>query len=380
MSTEDLVLKNRGKFVADVAVIGAGIAGTAAAWRCASRGMAVTLFEQFELGHNQGSSHGSSRIFRLAYDEPDYVRLAQDTLPLWREAERELGAELIRRTGALDIGPPSSLEPVARALRQEGAEYEFLSSAQADYHHGFLKPDTEDEVLFQPDGGVIHADVATRGFLELAQRHGGMIEARTRVLRLDIGRNGVVLDTTKGEYRANRVVVAAAGWSNLLLAPLGLTVPITVTREHILYYSPLDDPVIPFIWHLPGDTPEFYGLPDGDEIKLGEHAAGPVVDSDSAREIDERRLERVRYLARRYLPGLAPEPRRADTCLYAATPDDDFILDRAGPIVLACGFGGHGFKFGPMAGDLTADLVEGREIPLASRFARSRVMSPSSAR
>lgn len=380
MSTEDLVLKMQGRFVSDVAVVGAGIAGASTAWRCAARGMAVTLFEQFELAHDRGSSHGRSRIFRLAYDEPDYVRLAQRALPLWREAERELGAELIDRTGAIDIGPRERLESVARALGYAGAACEFLSAAQAGHRYGFFKARGEDEVLFQPDGGTIHADTAIRGFLSLARQQGATIEASTRVLHLAEDTNGVILDTTRGEHRAKQVVIAAAGWSNLLLAPLGLNVPIAVTREHVLYYPAIDRPVIPFIWHLRGNVPEFYGLPNGDEIKIGEHGAGPVVDPDNPREIDERRIERVRHLARRHLPSLAPEPRRVDTCLYAGTPDDDFVLDSAGSIVLACGFGGHGFKFGPLVGEMAANLVAGQDIPLAGRFARSRVMSPSNVR
>lgn len=338
--------------------------------------MSVTLFEQFELGHIRGSSHGSSRIFRLAYDEPDYVSLAQRALPLWREAERELGTELIRQTGALDIGPRTSLEPVARALRHEGAACEFLSRTEVEVSYAFLSRGEQDEVLYQPDGGAIHADVAAQGFVDLARRHGATIEADTQVLRLNAGSNGITLDTTKGERRARHVVIAAAGWSNTLLDPLGLAVPITTTREHVLYYPPFARPVIPFIWHLPNQAPEFYGLPNGDEIKLGEHGTGPVTDPNGPGEIDAVRLERVHDFARHHLPGLSPEPNRVETCLYAGTPDDDFILDRIGQVILAFGFGGHGFKFGPLLGELAADLVEGKEIPFASRFGRTRFTSP----
>lgn len=341
--------------------------------------MTVTLFEQFEYVHTRGSSHGRSRIFRLAYDEPDYVNLAQRALPLWREAERELGTELIRRTGALDIGPHDSLEPVARALRHAGAACEFLSGTQVEKSYAFLSTGEQDGVLYQPDGGTIHADVAAQGFLDLAGRHGAMIEANTRILHLDVDANGVTLDTTRGERRARQVVIAAAGWSNSLLEPLGLAVPMTVTREQVLYYPPFARPVTPFIWHVPGHAPEFYGLPNRDQIKLGDHGTGPIIDPNDPGEIDAVRLERVRDFARRHLPRLPGKPSRAETCLYAGTPDDNFILDRGGQIILACGFGGHGFKFGPLLGELAADLVEGKEIPFASRFAHARFTSPQEA-
>lgn len=334
--------------------------------------MTVTLFEQFELRHTRGSSHGRSRIYRLAYDEPDYIRLAQRALPLWREAERERGTKLIRQTGALDIGPRNRLEPIARALRHEGATCAFLSRTEIEESSPFMSTGEQDEVLYQPDGGTIHADIAAQGFVDLARSHGAVIEADTRVRSIDAESNGVTLDTTKGESRARQVVIAAAGWSNSLLEPLGLAVPITTTREHVLYYPPIAHPVIPFIWHLPGHAPEFYGLPNGDEIKLGEHGAGPATDPNDAGEIDAARIERVGDFARHHLRDLSAEPNRAETCLYASTPDDDFILDRIGQLVLAFGFGGHGFKFGPLLGELAADLVEGKEMPFASRFSRSR--------
>ncbi|HLI76994.1 MAG TPA: FAD-dependent oxidoreductase, partial [Acidobacteriaceae bacterium] len=100
----------------DVVVVGAGIMGAATAWQLARRGRRVALIEQFDLGHVRGSSHGAARIFRFAYDEPDYVRLAQMALPIWREAEAELGRDLLHLTGGLDFGPPETLGPVARAL------------------------------------------------------------------------------------------------------------------------------------------------------------------------------------------------------------------------------------------------------------------------
>src|SRR5581483_9033240 len=111
----------------DVIVVGAGIMGAACAWQLAKRGANVAVFEQFELGHVRGSSHGAARIFRFAYDEPDYVRLAQMALPLWREAEAELGRELLWQTGGLDFGPREALQPVARALAIAGAGSELLS-------------------------------------------------------------------------------------------------------------------------------------------------------------------------------------------------------------------------------------------------------------
>src|SRR4051812_1285198 len=107
----------------EVAVVGAGVIGAATAWQLTSRGLRVALFEQYELGHRRGSSHGESRIFRLVYDEPDYVRLGQQALPLWRQAERELGTTLLFTTGGLEIGPAEDIDLVAASLETAGAVY-----------------------------------------------------------------------------------------------------------------------------------------------------------------------------------------------------------------------------------------------------------------
>jgi len=68
----------------EVAVIGGGVMGLATGWALKRRGVDPVVYEQFEVGNPRGSSHGRSRIFRLAYPEEHYVRLAQESLGLWR--------------------------------------------------------------------------------------------------------------------------------------------------------------------------------------------------------------------------------------------------------------------------------------------------------
>ena len=113
---------------ADIVVVGAGITGVATARSLAQSGRGVVLVEQFALGHDRGSSHGASRIFRLSYPDPHYVRLAQGALQSWRELEAEVGEELIVRTGGLDFGPVAVEN--ARALAACGVSHELLSGAE----------------------------------------------------------------------------------------------------------------------------------------------------------------------------------------------------------------------------------------------------------
>src|SRR2546423_496519 len=90
----------------EVIVVGAGVMGCATAYHLAKRGRRVLLLEQFAVGHELGSSHGHSRIIRLAYDAPDYVRLAQAAYPLWRALEQESDAALLLQTGGVEFPPP----------------------------------------------------------------------------------------------------------------------------------------------------------------------------------------------------------------------------------------------------------------------------------
>ena len=100
---------------ADIVVVGAGITGVATARSLAQAGRGVVLVEQFGLGHDRGSSHGASRIFRLSYPDPHYVRLAQGALQSWRELEAEVGEELIVRTGGARLRPGRGSRTRARS-------------------------------------------------------------------------------------------------------------------------------------------------------------------------------------------------------------------------------------------------------------------------
>src|SRR6266705_943763 len=150
----------------DAAVVGAGVMGSATAWRLAVRGKRVVLFEQFDVGHAHGSSHGAARIFRFSYDHPMYVQMAMEALPMWREIEAESGRALLTTTGGLDIGPPSNLDANAGALAAGGARFELLTGREAVARFPALSLPPDAPVLFQPDAGVVAADAAVRAFVE----------------------------------------------------------------------------------------------------------------------------------------------------------------------------------------------------------------------
>jgi len=359
-----------------IVVVGGGAMGSAAAWQLAERGHAVTLLEQFEPGHTSGSSHGSSRIFRLAYADPFYIALAARALPLWRQVEQRSGQAVLSLTGAVDHGPTAAIEELHRAMRAAGHASRILSPDQAAERWPGLRYETS--VLFHPEAGRVHADHAVSAFQRAAAAGGAVIRHGVRAAKLlRLGAERVEVVTDAGEVlTADAAVVAVGGWAPTLAAAVvsGLP-PMRVTQEQPVHLPAPDALAWPsFIHHTGSALPDgagVYGLGSVDGVKLGFHGVGPIVDPEHRdRSIDPAALRRVQEYAARWLPGADASAPTATTCLYTITPDHDFVVDRQGPVTVLAGFSGHGFKFAPAIGELAADLVEG--LPGASRFALGR--------
>ena len=340
----------------DVAVVGAGAAGSAAARSIAERDRSCVLLERFEPGHAEGSSHGSARIFRLAYHHADYVRMALGAREAWRELESASGAELLTVTGGIDIGPRA--EEAAAALEAAGVEHEWLSVEEVSERWPALRPPAG-PVLFQADAGVCAADLALETLLRLARDAGVEIRPNTEVETIVAGTDGAEVRTSEGTLHAGAVVVAAGGWSGPLLARSGIQLPLTVTLEQVLYLDRTDAAPMPTV--IEWTTPARYALADPrtNVLKAGEHHARRVVAAEDRRhDVDLGSIERVtEWIAERFRDG--GSSASTETCLYTNTPDEDFVIDRVGPVVISSACSGHGFKFTPLIGEILAELATG---------------------
>jgi sarcosine oxidase len=348
---------------AEVVVVGAGVMGLAAARALALRGHDVLLLEQFRIGHARGSSHGSSRIFRLVYEEVDWVELAQETLPLWRELEAEAGVELLRPVGLLDLGrDPARL---SAALDERGLAYELLDASEVAARFG-IAVDTE-PILLQPESGVCWASRTLEALGRGARRHGARVAEEQRVTSLEPTGQGVRVQTTGGAVDARVVVVTGGAWSRPLLAAAGIHLEVTVTRETAAYFElPGPRPLPALIewrrpdaaaWGLARSGPP-YALPAGDGLlKAALHGTGPEADPDRAGEPDEPSVRFLTEWTARTFGLSPPGPVRAETCLYTSTPDERFVLERRGAIVVGSACSGHGFKFAPAVGERLAALA-----------------------
>ena len=229
----------------DVVVIGAGAMGSATAWWLARRGVDVVLLEQFEPGHTRGSSHGGSRIFRLAYYEPTFVRMAQAALPLWRELEDDAGEPLLDTTGAIDHGNASSIDAVADAMTTCGAAFERLTADAAAERWPAIR--FEGSVLLHPDGGRCRADATVAALQRRAAAHGADVRFDAKAT-LRIADDSVEVDAAGETWSAPVAVVAAGAWVTKLL---GAQAPdVAVTQEQVQHFAPMVEQEWPsFIHH-----------------------------------------------------------------------------------------------------------------------------------
>jgi len=334
-------------------VIGAGLLGLAAGRALARRGHDVIVLEQAEIGHEGAGSHGSCRIFRLGYDDRCYVAMARQARELWREVEDVSGQQILRPTPHLTFG--DGLPAVQEGMRLAGAPAELLTAAEAAER--FPGIDTGGPALLEPESAVIAADTALRAL----SAAGAPVRAGVRVTAIEDDGRQVTLRTGDGTaLTARQAIVCAGPWTARLLAAAGITVPFAPTLEQVAFLGPAGDPPPEMPIFICHSAPAPYGLPvPGSPLyKIGLHKSGPVADPDSQdRGQDADLVGRLRELAARRVPGFTPQPAATERCIYDNTPDEDFILDRAGRIVIGSGTSGHGFKFGPLLGCWLASLA-----------------------
>jgi len=346
----------------DVVVVGGGITGVATLRALARGGARASLFEQFEVGHARGSSHGTSRIFRLSYTDPAFTRLAHEALDRWRDVEEECGERLIAHTGSLDLG--DGARDTERALADNGIAHEIVNGAAAALRWP-LALAVGERLVFQPEGGYLLADRAYRSLLAAARAAGGEVTDQDPVVRIDPTTDGVEVATAAGkEIVAAAVVVAAGAWARALLEPLGIVLPVVATRETVVYFAHPGAEELPAVIEYP--SPErplpaeqvYYALPaPGYGLKAGVHHSGAPTYPDDIGSPDPHVIEATSAWVAQRFSEADPEPTGVDTCIYTNTADESFVIEPHGRVVVASACSGHGFKFAPLLGERIASLA-----------------------
>ena len=354
----------------DVAIVGLGAMGGAAACELARRGVDVIGFDRFTPPHAFGSSHGDSRIIREAYFEhPVYVPMVQRAFELWRELERSSGATVLRATGGLMIGAPGSTL-VAGALRSaqlHDLEHALLSAHDIRARFPVLTPEPHMVGVWEPRAGVLSPEVGVSVQLEQARRRGATLCFDEPVDRWQADGEHFGVFTARGHYRARQIIISAGAWVQSLLPEMRL--PFRIERQVLHWFAPARDaaafapercPI--HLWQFDGKR-FFYGFPDlGAGIKLAFHHGGEITSADGVRrDVAGEEVSAVRAALRRFAPAADGPCRSSVVCLYTNAPDEHFWIDRHpahANVWVASPCSGHGFKFAPVIGEILADLVQ----------------------
>jgi sarcosine oxidase len=358
---------------ADVIVIGLGGLGSAAAYWLARAGVRVLGFEQFELGHDRGASQDHSRLIRLSYHTEGYVRLARAAYEAWAEVEDDSGDELVIRTGGLDLAPAGSCAPLddyATAMTAANIPFERLSADEVMHRWPQFRLADDVDGIYQAETGICAAARANAAHVRLARERGARLVERTPVTLVRSDGDGVEVHAGGEVFRATRAIVTADAWTNDLLEPLGLRLPLVVTREQVVYFEPFDpaafaiDRFPSWIW---SDVPSFYGFPvfGGEGPKVAEDIGGQIVTADGRDfEPDPVALARLVAFVGRVLPRANASVGRIKTCLYTLTPDRDFVIDAVpgNPGVFLALGAAHAFKFASLIGRTLSELATERAV------------------
>jgi len=377
----------------DVAVIGLGALGSAAAYHAAGKGAKVIAFEQFELGHVRGASHDTSRIVRTAYNTPEYVNLAKRAYKDWAELERVAGIKLLNVTGGLMFFAKDGPMPVTKyedSLTANNVPFESLTAQDVKHRWPQFNVPSNVDAVYTADTGMVHASRSVATMQLHARARGAAPMEHTRVQSITPQSSGNVrIETSNGLYFAGKVILAADAWTNELLRPLGRGVPLTMMQEQVTYFKPSDpDAFKPAkfpVWIWGGDE-WFYGFPTFGEPTI--KAARDV--SENLMTPEERTYVPSRHLIDQpssFMNSMITDPDRQElrtvTCQYVLTPDRQFVIGTVPDyqnIIVGLG-AGHAFKFAPTIGRILAELaVEGTTTDDIGTFAFPKLDSAVHAR
>ncbi|MFY9554636.1 MAG: N-methyl-L-tryptophan oxidase [Blastocatellia bacterium] len=374
-----VVLKSAAMRKFDVAIVGAGVMGAAAACELARQGARVALLDQATLPNPRAASIDHSKVFRFAYPDQLYVKLAVDALERWRELESQTGRRLLTQTGALLIGKrqPSFASECYEALRAQGQSVDWLNIDDIATQFPQFNGAAFSFGVYDPSGAILHADTAVRALIDLAkQRAVNTIEgARVSAINQVDGSRVSIVTESRADLVCERAVIATGPWSRRLLPVLAGT--LTTTRQELVYFEPVGESDASVRSRQssfePGEFPiflelesGFYGFPihHTGVVKIANHLKGAEVDPTSMEDhVDEQFIESCRAFFAEFIPALEiARVRETRVCIYNNTPDDDFIIDwhpQMENVLIVTGFSGHGFKFGPTVGRIAADLLLG---------------------
>ena len=352
----------------DCIVLGTGGVGSAALAHLAARGVSAIGLDRFPPAHDRGSSHGETRIIRMAYFEhPDYVPLLRRAYELWEGLEAHSGRQLYEQVGLFEAGPPEGtlVGGVLASAERHGLAIERLGASEAAERFPAFRLAPGAVGVFEERAGFLRVEECVRAHTEAAETLGAkrIEEAVTGWEK----RDGIYLvHTEHGAHEAKRLIITAGPWAKDFVSDLGAV--LQVRRKPVLWMkAPAEDldadngcPC--FLFETPAGF--FYGFPriDGASLKLALHSGGEPVPDPLAvdRSLRPADVAPVEEFLRAHIPAAEPQILRHSVCMYTMSPDEHFIVDRHPcheGVVFACGLSGHGFKFASVLGEALVQIA-----------------------
>lgn len=373
----------------DVIVVGAGSMGMAAGYYLTKKGSKVLLVDAFDPPHTNGSHHGDTRIIRHAYGEGrEYVPFALRAQELWYELENATHHKIFTKTGVLVFGPKGESDFVAET--KESAEthaltVDLLEGQQIHNRWSGITVPEHYNAVFEPNSGVLFSENCIRAYRELAEANGAKVLTNTRVEDFHLTEELVTIETAKGTFTADKLIVSMGAWNAKLQSKLNLDMPLQPYRQVVGFFESneaeysnnVDFPA--FMVEVPNGI--YYGFPSfgGCGLKIGYHTFGQEIDPDTINRqfgVYPEDEENLRLFLNQYMPGANGELKRGAVCMYTKTPDEHFVIDlhpEYSNVAIAAGFSGHGFKFSSVVGEtLTQLILDGKTEHDISLFAINR--------
>ncbi|WP_423462275.1 N-methyl-L-tryptophan oxidase [Promicromonospora sp. MS192] len=358
----------------DVVVVGLGGFGSAALWRLAERGVSVAGIDRFDVGHDLGSSHGVTRLFRVAcMEHPGLAAVARKSLDLWTELGERYGETYVEQTGCLSVGGPASrpIQGTTAAAAAAGVEVVHLSHEELVRRYPqYAGHDAETVGVFDPEGGLCFPERNVRAQVRAAAEAGARVYPGTRVTSIELVDGGVRVVTPTAVFEAGQAVVTAGAWNAKLLPGL----PLRPRRTPLYWFAPRMEAAQSFdLAHFPSFIYELadgrsvwgHGSGDGFHIKigLGDHGHDDTDPDELDRYIHPRAdVDRLASAVAAAFPQVDPVPVKAIPCMITNSPDEQFLVGRPGGdprLVMAGGDSGHGFKHAAGIGELLAQIAVG---------------------
>ncbi|MDE1857487.1 MAG: N-methyl-L-tryptophan oxidase [Thaumarchaeota archaeon] len=363
------LFNGRGRW--DAIVVGCGVMGASVTYNLARKGLRTLNIERFGVNHELGSSHGQTRIIRLAYyEDARYIPLLRRAFESWREVESRSGKKLLLMTGGLMVGRSDGalVKGVLKSAAAHEVPHEVLSAREAQDRFRAFSLTDEFEAVYERNAGVLFAEESVRAFVGLGSEAGAEFRFSEEVRGWKAGADSVEVETSLGRQTAPRLILCAGAWNGRLL---GGAIPLQCERQVPFWFSSggrdvFTAPKMPiFIMEEKADS-YYYGIPElGHGVKVARTHGGEMGDPDKVRrEVTDEDAAPVRDFVAKRLAGLDNVPIASTTCLYTNTPDLNFVV---GPlpgepkvtVVSACS--GHGFKFASVMGEIAANLSAGEK-------------------